>query len=59
MIEASVGALWGVLHKEVNVGRARQVPRIAAVLAYFVLSPILGTATAVETIRKECLRVAR
>jgi AcrR family transcriptional regulator len=49
--EASVGAVWGVLHNEAVAGRARAVPQIARVLAYLVLAPSFGAAETADAIR--------
>jgi AcrR family transcriptional regulator len=46
--EASVGALWGILHHCVTAGRARQLPRIAPVLTFLTLAPILGAGNAAD-----------
>lgn len=47
-LEASMGALWGTIHNEVTMGRARQVPRLNATLAYLALAPAIGPSPAVE-----------
>jgi AcrR family transcriptional regulator len=52
-VEASAGALWGVLQNEVAMGRARQVTHIAPTLAYFILAPAIGASTAIEAMREE------
>jgi TetR/AcrR family transcriptional regulator len=50
-IEASVGALWGTLQNEVSLGRASRAPRIAGMLAYLTLAPIVGAPAALDAIR--------
>lgn len=52
-IEASAGALWGVLQHEVMMGRAGRATQIAPTLAYFILAPTTGAFTAVEAMREE------
>jgi AcrR family transcriptional regulator len=52
-IEASVAATWGLLGKEVAMGRARQVHRSVAMLTYLLLAPIIGASAAVETVLGE------
>jgi AcrR family transcriptional regulator len=49
--EASVGAIWGVCHHHVTSGRAQQLPRVSASLAYLALAPPLGAPSAIEAIR--------
>lgn len=51
--EASVGAVWGVLHHFVNSGRAQDLPRIAATLSFLALAPAVGAETATRAIRRE------
>lgn len=48
--EASVGAMWGVIHHFVATGRGGQLPAAAPVLSYIALAPALGGAAAVDTI---------
>jgi AcrR family transcriptional regulator len=48
--EASVGAMWGVIHHLVATGRGAQLPEAAPVLSYLALAPALGGAAAVEEI---------
>ncbi len=56
--EASVGALWGLLHKEVSAGRARQAPSIAATLSYLLLAPTVGASAAIGAMREEHMLTA-
>jgi AcrR family transcriptional regulator len=48
--EASVGAMWGVIHHFVATGRGRQLPIAAPMLSYIALAPALGGAAAVDVI---------
>ncbi|MGN6274406.1 MAG: TetR/AcrR family transcriptional regulator [Solirubrobacterales bacterium] len=51
--EASIGAMWGVIHHFVATGRGAQLPIAAPVLSYLALAPALGGAAAVEAIVAE------
>ncbi len=51
--EASVGAVWGILHHQIVTGNTERLPRLAATLSYLVLAPVVGPATAVREIRAE------
>ncbi len=51
--EASIGAVWGVVHHHVALGRARQLPSIAGVLSYLALAPAIGAEQAVQAIVAE------
>jgi AcrR family transcriptional regulator len=51
--EASVGAVWGIVHHHVALGRAHQLPRIAGVLSYLALAPAIGAERAVQAIAAE------
>jgi len=53
MAEASVGAVWGVLHHQVAHGRARRLPEIAATLAFLATAPAVGAPEAARAIRQE------
>lgn len=46
--EASIGAMWGVIHHFVARGCAEQLPIAAPVLSYLALAPAIGGAAAVE-----------
>ncbi len=48
--EASIGAMWGVIHHFVAAGRGAQLPIAAPVLSYLALAPALGGAAAVDVI---------
>ena len=48
--EASVGAMWGVIHHFVATGRGAQLPAAAPVLSYIALAPALGGAAAIDVI---------
>lgn len=48
--EASVGAMWGVIHHFVAIGRSAQLPIAAPALSYLALAPALGGAAAVDSI---------
>ncbi|HET7509192.1 MAG TPA: TetR/AcrR family transcriptional regulator, partial [Solirubrobacterales bacterium] len=51
--EASIGAMWGVIHHFVATGRGAQLPAAAPVLSYLALAPALGGAAAVDAIVAE------
>jgi AcrR family transcriptional regulator len=51
--EASVGAVWNVMHQHVVTNRAHQLPWIAATLSFLVLAPAIGASEAIEAIRAE------
>jgi AcrR family transcriptional regulator len=51
--EASVGAIWGVIHYFVATGRGAQLPIVAPVLSYVALAPALGGTTAIDAILAE------
>lgn len=51
--EASIGALWGVIHHFVASGRGAQLPVAAPALSYLALAPGLGGAAAVDVIVAE------
>ena len=51
--EASIGALWGVIHHFVATGRGGQLPIAAPALSYLALAPALGGAAAVDVILAE------
>lgn len=51
--EASIGALWGVIHHFVAIGRGAQLPIAAPALSYLALAPALGGAAAVDVIVAE------
>jgi AcrR family transcriptional regulator len=51
--EASIGALWGVIHYFVASGRGAQLPIAAPSLSYLALAPALGGAAAVDVIVNE------
>lgn len=48
--EASIGAVWGIVHHYVLRGEAEVLPCLAGKLAYMLLSPALGAERAVEAI---------
>ncbi|MGN6586602.1 MAG: TetR/AcrR family transcriptional regulator [Solirubrobacterales bacterium] len=48
--EASIGAMWGVIHHFVATGHGTQLPKAAPVLSYLALAPALGGAAAVDAI---------
>jgi AcrR family transcriptional regulator len=51
--EASIGAIWGVMHHHVVNGRAKQLPWLAATLSYLPLAPAVGPSDATDAIRTE------
>lgn len=48
--EASIGAMWGVIHHFVASGSGEQLPIAAPVLSYLALAPAIGGAAAVDAI---------
>ena len=46
--EASIGAMWGVIHHFVASGNGEQLPIAAPVLSYLALAPAIGGAAAVD-----------
>jgi len=57
--EASIGAMWGVIHHFVATGRCAQLPIAAPALSYLALAPALGGGAAVEVIVAEVGRGRR
>jgi AcrR family transcriptional regulator len=51
--EASIGAMWGVIHHFVATDHGAQLPLAAPVLSYLALAPAIGGAAAIETIAAE------
>jgi AcrR family transcriptional regulator len=51
--EASIGAMWGVIHHFVASGRGARLPVAAPALSYLALAPALGGAAAVDVIVTE------
>jgi AcrR family transcriptional regulator len=51
--EASVGAMWGVIHYLVATGQTARLPMAAPTLSYLALAPALGGAEAVQAIVAE------
>jgi len=51
--EASVGAIWGVIHYFVATDRVERLPKAAPTLSYLVLAPALGAVAATEVIAAE------
>jgi hypothetical protein len=54
--EASVGAMWAVIHHLVATGRVVRLPATAPMLSYLALAPALGPAAAIEAIVAEARR---
>lgn len=54
--EASVGAMWSVIHHLVAAGRIESLPAAAPVLSYLALAPVLGGAAAIDVIVAEAPR---
>jgi AcrR family transcriptional regulator len=57
VLQASLGAVWGIIHHYVARGRARRLPALAGQLAYVLLAPIVGANTAVQGILDEHARL--
>jgi AcrR family transcriptional regulator len=51
--EASVGAVWALLHHYASAGRAAELPKLAGTASYLVLAPAIGPERAVEAISAE------
>jgi hypothetical protein len=51
--EASVGAIWGVVHHHVAHGASNRLPDIAPQLSFMALAPTLGAEAAVQAILAE------
>ena len=51
--EASVGAVWGILHHHVAHDATDRLPDIAPQLSFMVLAPVLGAQTAAQAIHAE------
>ena len=47
-VEASIGAMWGVIHHFVASGSGEYLPLAAPVLSYIALAPAIGGAAAVD-----------
>lgn len=52
-LEASVGAIWGIVHHHVTRGAARRLPDLAGYAGYLALAPAIGGEAAVEVILAE------
>jgi AcrR family transcriptional regulator len=48
--EASVGAVWGIIHHHVTRGAAHLLPGLADYATYIVLAPVIGGEAAVQVI---------
>jgi AcrR family transcriptional regulator len=48
IIEASAGAIYGILHEGVWKGKTADLPRLAPYLTYFALAPFIGAEEACE-----------
>ncbi len=57
VLQASVGAVWGVVHHHVARGQARHLPALAGQLAYVLLAPVVGADAAVRSILDEHARL--
>ncbi|HEX7293995.1 MAG TPA: TetR/AcrR family transcriptional regulator, partial [Solirubrobacterales bacterium] len=51
--EASVAAIWGILHYYVGSGQAQRLGQIVPVLSYLALAPALGAPVAADALLKE------
>jgi AcrR family transcriptional regulator len=51
--EATIGAIWSILHRYVSIGRATLLPALHPHISYLALAPVLGAEDAVETILTE------
>jgi AcrR family transcriptional regulator len=50
-LEASIGAIWGIVHDLLTRGAARRLPELAGYATYLALAPAIGGEAAVEIIR--------
>ncbi|MBS1888818.1 MAG: TetR/AcrR family transcriptional regulator [Actinobacteria bacterium] len=48
VVEATVGAILGVLYEAVHEGKIADLPRLSPVLTYFALAPLIGAEEACE-----------
>jgi len=48
--EASVGAIWGIVHHHVTQGAAGRLPQLAGYATYLALAPAIGGDAAVRVI---------
>ncbi len=55
--EASIGAVWGIVHHHVAHGATRWLPEIAPQLSLMALAPVLGAPAAVQVILAEHARM--
>ncbi len=55
--EASVGAVWGIVHQHVARGATAHLPDIAPLLSFVLLAPVIGEQAAVRAIRAEHARM--
>ena len=53
VIEASINAVWELLHKHVVRASRQHRPQVAATLAYLALAPLIGSYAAMASICKE------
>lgn len=52
-IEASLGAVWKVLHAYVTAGKTQQLPCVAPTLSFIVLAPLIGAEDAIAVCTNE------
>jgi len=57
--EASVGAIWGIVHRYIASGQAHRLARITPVLSFLALAPAIGSERAVRAIAAEHERMRR
>ncbi len=55
--EASVGAIWGIVHRHIVRGRAHELTRIAPMLSFLTLAPAIGPGRAAREILAEQARM--
>jgi hypothetical protein len=56
-LQASAGAVWGVVHHHVAHDTAQQLPALAGYMAYMLLAPLLGPDKAIRAILAEHARM--
>jgi len=56
-LQASAGAVWGVVHHHVAHDTAQQLPALAGYMAYMLLAPLLGPEKAIRAILAEHARM--
>lgn len=53
VMEAIVGAIWGILHDHVTRGQTQLLPELSGQVSYLALAPAIGAEDAIRAIRAE------